>query len=1342
MSCCTGIFVGLRTFNGTDKKDEEINLTLCLTPTKQYPSVFGAKLLNDSSSSIIHGTYNDTSRQVSMKEFVNGILICSYESKLIIDKSNNKYYLHGKWKSSIDSNQFGDFSIVCEKDNPLEILSGIWIGQSDPAEELADFCLPINPIRWCLTMFRRQDADWKLFGSGYFNDSADIPNEPLLFFSLNGSGNFNEMNLIKKYSKTDYYVEYQGKFVRDSEQNLRFEGQWKNPLAGSYGNFFCKQIQLNPFQSYRLDICICEVCRNMIYPGETRWACFQCHFSTCFGCHLNSLAINHQHSLTIHILPSQKIAHGDTCRQLIENAFQLFHSSPLITYRNHLQTTTNQLVSITYGEMARKCKALAKYWQTYIPIADDQHRPFILFIAHTSPALICSLLAGLLIQSVIVPINGALNIDAIKHVLSTTNPTIVVCGEEYIEKISPLVSNDKIKLFMAIYENEEQFQNITTNDFISITKAIQLGEMSETELNSSCNLSSQTISAVLSTSGSTGYPKGAMFTEELLIPNDTFTLLSPYIRIDYQSFDPVLLLSIMSTIKYGTSRGLTNLKDMWNDIKLIRPTSLGLTPSLWNFLYKNYLNKLNRNLTSIQIEEIENEIRQDLGGRLSIGTTGGGAISPTVFSFIRNKLKIDLVNVYGCRECGNIAKDGIIYPGVELKLLPVKDMPEFDGITQGEICIHSPKLIQGYWSIDKHPSFIDIQGKTFYRTGDIGQLEGNTIKLIDRAGIMIKNSMGEWISPVRIENIIEQLPQISFAFIVGQSDLSYLGVIVCPSQSGSTLNEIDMLQLIRFHCVHCGLHGPEIPQTIFIERNIVWNEENGLMKEKKSRHALLEYYSQVKIDMFSRPLMNQNQENRNQFNEEFIQILETILNRPLKGQINSENTFVEIGADSLAISLLCKIYNERGIYLDSSTIYGHSLNHLQQLLANQHVVYQHITEDINWKVESTLPRHITQLITNSKSVQKKKTNILLTGSTGFLGPILLVELLKQTDENVKVYCIIRARDDQYARQRLQKDLEKCQRNNSVDWKRISCYAGDVSKENLGLPLDHYTQLIEEIGFVYHNASYVNLDMPYKALKQSNVRGTLNTLEFALRCQGKFIYTSSVAALPSGNDAKQDENGWVHITSNEINKKDGYGQTKVVVEKLLKQASDLGVDIVIVRPCTISADTETGYTNLDDFINILLRTQVEMKTIVENTNLKLHMVPVDYCAKIIVVLGFHSDSQGKCFNLYGNPLNISRIYKILFDRLSHIDINKIKQHQWKEFVLNNLSENSRTWPLRDRIASMQFVHDEEPEQEQERVPTKMTQEFLQDKCHLPWLQTTEQDFIKSIDYMIEQNFFPL
>ncbi len=74
--------------------------------------------------------------------------------------------------------------------------------------------------------------------------------------------------------------------------------------------------------------------------------------------------------------------------------------------------------------------------------------------------------------------------------------------------------------------------------------------------------------------------KEKFFSEELIIPNDNFTLISPFIRIDYQLFDPTLLLSLIITIQYGSCRSLTNLNNMWNDIKLIKATSLGLTPSL------------------------------------------------------------------------------------------------------------------------------------------------------------------------------------------------------------------------------------------------------------------------------------------------------------------------------------------------------------------------------------------------------------------------------------------------------------------------------------------------------------------------------------------------------------------------------------------------------------------------------------------------------------------------------------------------------------------------------------------------------------------------------------------
>jgi hypothetical protein len=142
-----------------------------------------------------------------MIEIINGLSTYSYKCKLSIDKSNGITYLHGTWKSLINSNLCGKLAMMCEYDVPTDFISGIWIGQSDPDEELKDFFIPINPIRWCFTLFRTNDSMWKLFGSGYFNDSADIPNQPLLFFSLNGNGTLDNMKVIKKYLNMDYIVE-------------------------------------------------------------------------------------------------------------------------------------------------------------------------------------------------------------------------------------------------------------------------------------------------------------------------------------------------------------------------------------------------------------------------------------------------------------------------------------------------------------------------------------------------------------------------------------------------------------------------------------------------------------------------------------------------------------------------------------------------------------------------------------------------------------------------------------------------------------------------------------------------------------------------------------------------------------------------------------------------------------------------------------------------------------------------------------------------------------------------------------------------------------------------------
>lgn len=249
---CSGTFIGQRIYDDSievsEQDEKQIKLTLYFIQTKEYPSVFGSGCYQYSSS-IIHGTYDGATQESSITEIINGISTYIYQCKLTIDQSNNKIYLHGTWKSLTDSQIFGKLTMIYQVDVPSDFIEGMWIGEANPDEELADFLIPVNPIRWCATIFRTTDNSWKLFGSGYFDDSADIPNQPILFYSLEGNGTLDNMTIIKKYTTTDYIVEYKGKFIPHQNQTYEFQGRWTNSLAGSYGSFIAKQIRTNPLIS-------------------------------------------------------------------------------------------------------------------------------------------------------------------------------------------------------------------------------------------------------------------------------------------------------------------------------------------------------------------------------------------------------------------------------------------------------------------------------------------------------------------------------------------------------------------------------------------------------------------------------------------------------------------------------------------------------------------------------------------------------------------------------------------------------------------------------------------------------------------------------------------------------------------------------------------------------------------------------------------------------------------------------------------------------------------------------------------------------------------------------------
>ena len=53
-------------------------------------------------------------------------------------------------------------------------------------------------------------------------------------------------------------------------------------------------------------------------------------------------------------------------------------------------------------------------------------------------------------------------------------------------------------------------------------------------------------------------------------------------------------------------------------------------------------------------------LRSLLGRRLVLATSGGAALNPAVLAFVRERLRVDLVSLYGTRETGGIARDGVV----------------------------------------------------------------------------------------------------------------------------------------------------------------------------------------------------------------------------------------------------------------------------------------------------------------------------------------------------------------------------------------------------------------------------------------------------------------------------------------------------------------------------------------------------------------------------------------------------------------------------------------------------------------------------------------------------------
>jgi len=299
-------------------------------------------------------------------------------------------------------------------------------------------------------------------------------------------------------------------------------------------------------------------------------------------------------------------------------------------------------------------------------------------------------------------------------------------------------------------------------------------------------------------------------------------------------------------------------------------------------------------------------------------------------------------------------------------------------------------------------------------------------------------------------------------------------------------------------------------------------------------------------------------------------------------------------------------------------------------------------------------------------------------------------------------------------------------------KRIHIIRGDLTSERFGMSENQYYEIVNKISDIYHSGAWVNMAVPYSGLRNANVKSTICIIQMALASKSKVHYISSVGAIPAISVIKEE---YILIDPMQMDKKDGYGQSKAVSERLFYEAHvQLGVDIRVFRPSSISAHTITGFSNQLDFSSLLLRACAIIKGAVFDTTVLLHWIPVDFVAKSIVILSKNSTPKSRrVFHLTTEGPHLRTVLAILKE--VGVNMDKITTLDWQKKLSLITESDKLIYPLRDQFKTYEWST-----QASTPISTEKTKDDLY-KLGLIWPIIDNELIKKNIQYLININFFP-
>ncbi|MDB9746227.1 long-chain fatty acid--CoA ligase [Candidatus Pelagibacter sp.] len=505
-----------------------------------------------------------------------------------------------------------------------------------------------------------------------------------------------------------------------------------------------------------------------------------------------------------------------------------------------------------------------------------------LLISENRPEWMISDLSIMLSGGITVPAYTTYTERDYEYIIDDCSPTVLIISDKTqylkIKNIIPTKKFIKKIIFFDVIEEFNQELHININQIFE-NKNFSLINFSELKIQR------KDVACIIYTSGTQGNPKGVVLSHGGILNNceGALGLLKEFVSKkpkfltwlplshSYEHTVQFVQIVVGAQVFYAESieKLIKNMGNCSPEIMTAVPRfyqnlhqkintnfskAAGIKKFLINQTIKLGNKKLNREPFSL-IESLTNficdllvrkKIKEQFGGNLKAFISGGGALDKEVGCFL-NAIGLPTLQGYGLTETSPVVSCNSIN---EIKVETVGK--PFRGnlvkiANDGEILVKGENVMLGYWNNEEETNKVLNNG--WLSTGDIGEFDGEFLKITDRKKDIIITPGGDNISPTKIESDLNKSNFIEQSLVYGDNKPYLVCLIVLSSEYKNIKNEEIQKEIEK---INKNLSKIEKIKKYFIIKN-QFTIENNMMTPtlKLKRYKIIKTYQNELEKLFN-----------------------------------------------------------------------------------------------------------------------------------------------------------------------------------------------------------------------------------------------------------------------------------------------------------------------------------------------------------------------------------------------------------------------------------------------------------------------------------------------------------